>query len=70
MEEKEKSCMDCKWSIYCYSFGEYKCLVKELRIYEPENEAIGCPDFKKERKNDEAPKCRCKTCLSRSGEEK
>lgn len=63
MEEKEKSCMDCKNSVWCRTWGEFKCVVKQRRIYEPENEALNCEDFKKERKKDDA-KCQCKHCLS------
>ena len=71
MEEKEKSCMDCENAIWCETWGEFKCTAKVRRIYEPENEARGCEDFKKEHhsKYFEKPKCQCETCLSRSGEE-
>ena len=71
MNEQEKSCMDCKNSIFCNTFGEFKCTVKQRRIYEPENDARDCPDFEKERrgKNEEEPKCHCKHCMSRSGED-
>lgn len=67
----EKSCMNCEHSIFCESWGEYKCLVKSRRIYEPENEAIFCDDYKRERRRvgESESKCQCKTCLSRATEE-
>lgn len=63
-------CMDCIHSVYCSSFGEFKCLVKTIRIYEPEKEARKCKDFKKQTKksSDDDPKCHCKHCLAREDE--
>ena len=71
MNEQEKSCMGCKKSVWCSTWAEFKCTVKQRRIYEPENDARDCSDFEKERrgKSEEEPKCRCKHCMSRSGED-
>ena len=71
MEEREKSCMDCENSIWCDTWSEFKCVIKQRRIYEPENDALDCEDFKRERrgKNEAEPKCRCKHCLRRSASE-
>ena len=65
------SCIDCIHAVYCSSWGEYKCLVKERRIYEPENEARRCKDYKKASKKsgEDSPKCQCKHCQARESEE-
>ena len=67
MEENMKSCMDCENAIWCDTWCEFKCTVKVRRIYEPENEAYGCRDFKKDRRKEEV-KCQCKHCLSKAGD--
>lgn len=61
------SCTDCIHAVFCSSWGEYKCLVKERRIYEPENEARRCKDYKKapKKSSEDEPKCQCKTCITR-----
>lgn len=61
------SCADCERHVFCSSWGEYKCLVKERRIYEPENEARRCKDYKKapKKSGEDSPKCQCKSCITR-----
>ncbi len=73
MALEKRSCIDCEHSIYCDTWGEYKCTVKVMRIYEPENEAIRCKDFKRAPRKDalgdkKKPKCQCKHCQSRVDE--
>lgn len=59
-------CMDCEHSIFCSGWSEYKCRIKECRIYEPEKEARKCKDFKKKtsKVDDDESKCHCKVCRS------
>lgn len=53
------TCADCEHHIFCDSWGEYKCEVKEMRIYKsPES----CPDYIKAKVGAEIKKCHCKTC--------
>lgn len=71
MAKEERHCMNCEHSIFCGSWGEYKCLIKIRRIYEPEKEAFGCGDFKQVRRNvndKKETKCRCKRCIEQEGE--
>lgn len=67
MAEVERSCVNCEHSIHCDSWGDYKCLVKKIRVYEPETVGAECKDFKKMQKKNilgevKKSKCRCSTC--------
>ena len=62
----EPSCVECKHSVYCESWGEYKCLRKSIRIKNPYF-PVNCDKFKKS--SEEKKVCRCKTCLSKEKEE-
>ena len=53
------TCADCEHHIFCNSWGDYKCEVKEMRIYKsPES----CESFKKIGSGYKDKKCHCKTC--------
>lgn len=68
MAEVERHCGNCEHGILCSTFGDYKCLVKKCRIYEPEKDAAGCVDFKKKRVKlvESERKCRCGFCQKRA----
>ena len=53
-------CEDCKSMIFCPSWGEYKCEVKQTRIY---HERRTCADYVKATKKEER-KCHCLTCMA------
>lgn len=53
-------CGSCVNSIRCETWGEWKCVAKELRIYDP---VIYCKDYKKRGKDFKEPKCQCEDCL-------
>ena len=68
MAVNEKSCLNCEKSIRCGVWGDWKCLTKVIRIYEPYRTARTCEDYKKDTRK-EKPKCRCKDCQSSVGED-
>lgn len=60
------NCKECKHSIFCETFGEYKCTKYARRIYYPER--TECNDYDKFYGEKKEP-CRCRSCLSRVKEE-
>lgn len=64
----KKSCETCKNAIWCETWTDWKCLVKHIRVYEPLRDAQSCESYKRKTRKEEV-KCRCKDCLSRSGED-
>lgn len=56
-------CADCENAIFCESWGEYKCAVKEMHM----RDIIMCDQYKKGK--DVPKKCRCETCQEREGDE-
>ena len=62
----DKECIKCTNSIFCATWGEYKCKVKKERVYGDISE---CPDFKRRDKNFKEPKCQCEDCMSQGTEE-
>lgn len=55
-------CASCTQSIYCDTWGEWKCKAKEKRIYNYKT-VRNCDDYKKRDKNFKEPKCQCENCL-------
>lgn len=54
-------CKDnCAYAIFCPSFGEYKCTLKQRRIYENKET---CNDYAK-KTDDKERKCHCLTCVA------
>lgn len=53
-------CETCMNAIWCPTWTEWKCKVKEKRI---RGEMTKCSDYKKRDKNFKEPKCQCKNCL-------
>lgn len=51
---------NCTYAIFCPSFGEYKCEIKQRRIYENTD---ACKDYKKKTDKEEK-KCHCLTCIA------
>ena len=68
MRSLVRNCLSCENQVFCDTWQEAKCTVHMRRIYEPENDALRCPDFKKDRRT-EKPKCQCKQCLARGKED-
>ena len=57
-------CASCTQSIYCDTWGEWKCKAKEKRIYNYKTVTItNCEYYKKRDKNFKEPKCQCENCL-------
>lgn len=54
-------CMTCAYAIFCPSWGEYKCEVKQHRI--PVWRGNKCTHYKQKTKDDER-KCHCMTCVA------
>ena len=55
-------CASCTQSIYCDTWGEWKCKAKEKRIYNFKT-ITNCEYYKKRDKNFKEPKCQCENCL-------
>lgn len=55
-------CPSCVNSIFCDTWGEWKCLVKERRIYVYAGMTT-CKDYKKRGKDFKKRKCQCEDCL-------
>ena len=53
-------CETCMNAIWCLTWAEWKCKVKEKRI---RGELTKCESYKKRDKNFKEPKCQCKNCL-------
>lgn len=53
-------CETCMNAIWCPTWTEWRCKVKEKRI---RRELTKCSDYKKRDKNFKEPKCQCKNCL-------
>lgn len=61
---KQNLCATCSHSILCRTWSEYKCRVKERRIYYPPESTKDCSNYKKRDKNFKESKCQCKDCLA------
>ena len=55
-------CPSCDNSIWCPTWDEWKCKVKERRIYDYKT-LTKCKSYKKRDKNFKEPKCQCEDCL-------
>lgn len=53
-------CETCAESIWCPTWGEWKCKAKSKRIY---SDVTKCSDYKKRDKNFKEPRCQCDDCL-------
>lgn len=60
---KESLCASCASSIWCPTWAEWKCKLKERRIYSAMLLSKQCPDYKKSDKNFKESKCQCDDCL-------
>lgn len=60
-------CKDCKHSIFCYMWGEWKCTKKHRRLYSSDTDT--CEDFIKTRKGDKKRECNCPVCSERTIDE-
>ena len=56
----ESKCKSCAYSIFCPSWGEYKCEMKQYRVVDKKGD---CEHYKAKTKNDER-KCHCSTCVA------
>lgn len=61
-------CKDCIHSIFCPTWGDYKCVFHARRFIEGLM-VVECQDFKERGKDFEEKPCRCAQCLERSSEE-
>lgn len=52
-------CKTCEHSIFCPSWGEYKCL---LHAHKFVTGLVRCKDFKERGKDFEEKECHCETC--------
>ena len=61
-------CANCIHSRFCESWGEYKCLKHQHRIYiqSLQEQGIECPDFKRAAKSIDKKPCQCGTCTGRA----
>ena len=55
-------CATCTMSIWCPTWTEWKCRVKEKRIYNFKT-LTECESYKKRDKNFKESKCQCENCL-------
>lgn len=53
-------CKNCSNSLWCYTWGEYRCSVKKRRIYEIMTK---CNDYEKRGKDFKETRCHCDDCL-------
>ena len=60
----EYLCSTCSKSIWCPTWAEWKCKLKERRIYSSMLFSKQCPDYKKRDKNFKELKCQCDDCLN------
>ena len=58
-------CEDCANAIYCQSWGEFKCEVKQARL---RKKVRVCKSYKKKDANAEEKKCHCLICMARENE--
>lgn len=57
-----KTCKDgCEHAVFCRSFGEYKCTLKQKRIY---NTSKPCDEYKEKKKDAKEKKCQCLVCMT------
>ena len=56
-----KICEECARAIFCPSWGEHKC---ELRQTVVPTRLKSCDDFEKKKKDSEERKCHCLTCMA------
>lgn len=61
-ENKELLCPTCLYSIRCNTWAEYKCTLKEKRIYGYKT-MRACGSYRKRPKDLEWRPCRCEDCL-------
>ena len=58
----EGLCPTCKMSIWCPTWAEWKCKVKERRIYDYKT-LTDCADYKTRGKDFKEQRCQCEDCL-------
>lgn len=58
----EYLCPTCENSIRCDTWAEWRCKVKEKRIYDYK-EMKTCLDYKRRGKDFKEPRCECENCL-------
>lgn len=66
-EPKGTICAICENSIWCDTWGNYKCLEYKMR---KEIEVISCPKFKKRQKDFKEKPCQCDDCLREARDDK
>jgi hypothetical protein len=59
-KETKNLCQSCIHSIWCPTWGEWKCKAKLMRIYK---EVTECDSYKKRGKLFKESKCQCEDCL-------
>lgn len=59
----EYLCSTCSKSIWCPTWAEWKCMLKERRIYSSMSLSKQCSDYQKRDKNFKESKCQCDDCL-------
>lgn len=55
------NCKDCAYSIFCETWGEYKCTKREIMVPDPEK---GCSGYKFAADKKDA-ECHCEECEER-----
>ena len=58
-------CKSCVNSIFCKTWKEYKCIVREKRVYDYES-ITRCKQYNKRPNSFKERKCQCKDCLNNS----
>lgn len=58
----EGLCPSCTNSIWCPTWAEWKCKIKEGRIYDYKT-LTECKFYKKRGKDFKEPRCQCEDCL-------
>lgn len=59
------NCKDCAHSLFCETWGEFKCTKREIRMYNPINV---CEDYIED-PNKEEKSCCCEICEERGVED-
>lgn len=53
------NCAECSHHIFCESFGEYKCEIKQQRVYKSPKT---CENFEKIKAGEKTKTCHCLAC--------
>lgn len=59
----EKICKTCNYAVFCPSWGEYKCEMKQYRVGSGVKKDT-CEHYKKKTDKNDERKCHCLTCVA------